>query len=553
MKYRCHVRFLALFLALLLFIPVLSGCNKGPQSVVIGTSFDVNGYRPWSPFVNPYTNGLHLLIYDALFTLDEYGFVEPSIVREYEQDDLVYTLTLHEGAKFHNGAELTSADVADTLLRLIYVHATRSPETLQKFEKLEKIELVSKYQMKFHLNAPDMMFLQALTFGITPAYNPNKVTEDPWPREIERKSLQLVYLSVNQNQQTADVIEAAYSKTLPIGSGPWKIDEKSYNNFIHVNSPVKLELSRNDQYWKGNVAIEKITLQQLKNGPYEINGYLLSKAMDISPWTSSLWGDLSQMEYFSKFKSAEHLNLIQYLPSTTSQRLHFSKINGTESEHLVRQAIAYAIDREALLLAQTEQDGSTGVVTQQYLTPEHPWYFELKNPYEYNEEKAKELLAEAEYDKSIVITATSLTNDLDQWLKTPVAKELNRQLNEVGIELTWVPVYEAREAKAMQLQTIPMFDPNSLYANMTSPNRQQLEYFNEDSAFVQSLEEMMSSTDVEIQKQKYQEALQEIHDQAYTVPLINEYHYYAYNNRIQGLELTNPNQIFVDLWQATLK
>ena len=31
------------------------------------------------------------------------------------------------------------------------------------------------------------------------------------------------------------------------------------------------------------------------------------------------------------------------------------------------------------------------------------------------------------------------------------------------------------------------------------------------------------------------------------------YHYYAYNNRIQGLELKKPNQIIVDLWQATLK
>jgi hypothetical protein len=28
------------------------------------------------------------------------------------------------------------------------------------------------------------------------------------------------------------------------------------------------------------------------------------------------------------------------------------------------------------------------------------------------------------------------------------------------------------------------------------------------------------------------------------------YHYYAYNNRIQGLVLKEPNQIIVDLWQA---
>jgi ABC-type transport system substrate-binding protein len=88
---------------------------------------------------------------------------------------------------------------------------------------------------------------------------------------------------------------------------------------------------------------------------------------------------------------------------------------------------------------------------------------------------------------------------------------------------------------------------------MMSPERIYHPLYNDNTVFARAVEDMMRSTDLEIQKQKYHEALQELHDQAAIIPLIFEYYYYAYNNRIQGLELTNPNQIFVDLWQATLK
>lgn len=43
-------KFLALLITLALVVTVFTGCNNGPKPVIIVTSFDVNGYRPWSPF-----------------------------------------------------------------------------------------------------------------------------------------------------------------------------------------------------------------------------------------------------------------------------------------------------------------------------------------------------------------------------------------------------------------------------------------------------------------------------------------------------------------------
>jgi ABC-type transport system substrate-binding protein len=181
--------------------------------------------------------------------------------------------------------------------------------------------------------------------------------------------------------------------------------------------------------------------------------------------------------------------------------------------------------------------------------PEHPWYFEIENPYEYNVEKARELLKEAGFEQGLTVIGRSGLNDVNQWKKTVVAKELNRQFSEVGITIDWL-LPSSIEDFNVQLQRLPVLGVSSVITFMNEKDRPFFEKYND--SIVQILEEMMGNTDVDIQKQKYQEALQKIHDQAYTVPLINENHYYAYNNRIQGLELTNPNQVLVELWQATL-
>jgi len=545
-----RVKTVAIFLVMFLLVSALYGCNSQKDSMIVGVDFASNKHWPLNPFQSIGRNDVNLLVYDSLFTIDEHGFAEPSVVKSFVQEGSLYKITLNEGIKFHNGKELTSADVADTLLRIIYVHGINEDNIPELFSALEKIDLVSKYELVFTLKNPDMMFWNKLTFGITPAYNPNQVEDKPWPATIEKKNLSLVYINVNEDGHNGQVITDAYTKSTPVGSGPWQFEKESYNTFITSNKPTKVELTKNEDYWKGNVGIEKVTLQKVENGVYSVNSYLLTKSIDISPWTSPLWGDLSQMEYYSKFKTAEHLSLIQYLPSTTTQTIYFTKTNDTVKEHLVRQAIAYAIDREALLAAQTEQDGSSGIVTQEYLMPEHPWYFEIENPYEYNVEKARELLKEAGYEQGLTVIGRSSLNDVNQWKKTVVAKELNRQFSEVGITIDWL-LPSSIEDFNVQLQRLPVLGISSVITFMNEKDRPFFEKYND--SIVQILEEMMGNTDVDIQKQKYQEALQEIHDQAYTVPLINENHYYAYNNRIQGLELTNPNQILVDLWQTTLK
>jgi peptide/nickel transport system substrate-binding protein len=169
-------------LVMSLIVPMLlMGCSQKSESLRIGTSFSIVGGSPWSPFVNIGQNGLHQLIYDSLFVIDEHGFPIPGIVNDYDQKQLNYNLTIREGVLFHDGTELTAADVADTLLRLIKLHGNSNREAIKRFSKLEKIEVLGKYQLQFQLKEPDMFFLNTLTFGITPAYNPEHKDVKQWP------------------------------------------------------------------------------------------------------------------------------------------------------------------------------------------------------------------------------------------------------------------------------------------------------------------------------------------------------------------------------------
>lgn len=102
---------------------------------------------------------------------------------------------------------------------------------------------------------------------------------------------------------------------------------------------------------------------------------------------------------------------------------------------LVRQAIAYAIDRQRII----DQYYPAGSVLAKVFVPPaiQPGYNDASEWYAYDPEKAKELLAEAGYADGLDITL-SFRNVVRAYLATPdkVAQEIQAQLKEVGINVT---------------------------------------------------------------------------------------------------------------------
>ncbi len=102
---------------------------------------------------------------------------------------------------------------------------------------------------------------------------------------------------------------------------------------------------------------------------------------------------------------------------------------------LVRQAIAYAIDRQRIV-DQYQPAGS--LVAKVFVPPSiQPGYNDAAEWYPFDQEKAKELLAEAGYADGLDITL-AFRNVVRPYLATPdkIAQEIQAQLAEVGINVT---------------------------------------------------------------------------------------------------------------------
>ena len=99
---------------------------------------------------------------------------------------------------------------------------------------------------------------------------------------------------------------------------------------------------------------------------------------------------LSQFEADPRFKVVIGSTEGETILSTNNAKAPFDKLK-------VRQAIAHAIDRQAII------DGAMfgyGTPIGTHFSPHHPAYVDLTNRYEYNPAKAKALLKEGQVDLS---------------------------------------------------------------------------------------------------------------------------------------------------------
>ena len=94
----------------------------------------------------------------------------------------------------------------------------------------------------------------------------------------------------------------------------------------------------------------------------------------------------------------------------------------------VRQAIAYAIDMEALI--DSLMEGRASVANS--LTPDGEWKVDGLNPYEYNPEKAKQLLKEAGWDPNTVLDVVYYYGDQET---VDLMAAIQVYLDQVGIKM----------------------------------------------------------------------------------------------------------------------
>lgn len=342
--------------------------------IVVATTLTTN---TMSPFEIRGASVYAELLYESLLRLDEEGVPQPYLAETFEEDidSLTYTIKLREGILFHDGSELT-AEVAKWNLDTYKERGVLSSSFLSK---LESVEVTDEYTIVLHMSEWDAFLPYALARPLGCGY------------------------MVSKEAYEKDGVDT-------VSTGPFKLDSWEQGVYTKV---VKFE-----DYWQGEPYLDSVTLQVF--------------ASTVVAQASLETGEIDAI-FNTDYDSTSYLASEGYTVYTTAipasnHTICFHCVNEEDpfSNLLVRQAVCYAIDREVIADALF---AGYGEASTQYGAPGSMYYNEDVTGYEYDAEKAKQLLAEAGYPDGFSTTLTAFSVPL--WMD--ICQVVVEQLAEVGI------------------------------------------------------------------------------------------------------------------------
>lgn len=327
---------------------------KGEKVLVIGDSNDILSLDPAMMRQNP-DWPIATAIYSGLVQYKP-GYtaeVEPDLAESWDisEDGLIWTFYLRKGVKWHRGyGEVTAKDVVWTYER-IKDESLGSPYR-PDLALIDKIEAVDDYTVKFTFSKPSAIFLPTVA-----AYRPGRI--------VCKKAFEDFGEDYNSNA---------------VGSGPYMLD--------HWTSGSEIVLVKNPEYW--NADQYRIDRIEYKVIPERSVAVLALQSGDIDLLFPD---DPAGIEALS---NSEGITL-QVPDGTNIVKMYLNLDREMLQDIRVRQAINYAIDKNAI----AEILKGAGRPALSEIPPFHLGYTDDVPQYEYDPQKAKDLLAEAGYHDGI--------------------------------------------------------------------------------------------------------------------------------------------------------
>jgi peptide/nickel transport system substrate-binding protein len=340
------------FLMVCLFLLVTVGFAHAGEEPVYGGSLRV-ALEGEPPGLDPTTNPAAIIdrvvysnVFEGLVKFNQKGEVVPALAKSWEvsEDGKIYTFNLHTGVKFHNGHPFTAADVKYTL------DLARDPENKTKVHKeyyaeISDVKAVNDETVEITLKAVNSMFLYDLARGDS------------------------VILPEGMQPEM---------KTKPVGTGPFKVEEWIKGDHVTL---VKFD----DYYRSGIPYLDEVIFKFIDTAPAR-NAALMAGDIDVIGYIASPETAV-EFEKDDRFKIHKGVTTGDVIMSTNNSKKPFNDVR-------VRQAMAYAIDRKAII------EGAMfgyGTPIGSHMSPINPCYVDLTWMHPYDPEKAKQLLAEAGY------------------------------------------------------------------------------------------------------------------------------------------------------------
>jgi len=325
-------------------------------------------------------------VYDTLVIKDAKGQTVPSLAESYtiSADGKTYTFKLRQGVKFSDGSDFKASDAKYSIDQ-----AMASSWTSWCYVSLQDCQVVDDYTLQLNMKTPNVGFLEYLAN---------------------------YYYSAMLSEAAMTKFGEEYGKTVDsiVGTGPYVLKEWKPGE--------SLSFEANPNYFKGAPAVQKVKLKTIT----DVNAAIISlETGEIHAY----FNDIPGINYDAVAQSLK-TSMVTY-PSTIFFETIMNCETGIFADVRMRQAVAYAVDREQMLIVGAEGRGDVANYpgNRAGMTIGDP---QLKDTwYKVDLEKAKALVKEAGMEGKAVTIKTYATDPYPK-----LATVLQDALTKIGLTAT---------------------------------------------------------------------------------------------------------------------
>jgi ABC-type transport system substrate-binding protein/ABC-type dipeptide/oligopeptide/nickel transport system permease component len=322
-------------------------------------------------------------VFEGLVQLGPDGGVEPLLARSWEisPDGLTYRFHLRSGVHFQDGAAFDADTVRFSLERAIGPGSTNPQKPL--LACIDRVAVIDPETVDLDLNHPCFGLLQVLGWSAAVMVSPASAVEN---------------------------------RSHPVGTGPFR--------FGSWRRGVAVDLVRNPDYWGPAPHLDRVSVRFIADPNAALDALATG---DVDAFAA-----LPAPESIARLRRDPRFT-VAVEPSEAKTILAINNRAGPLADLRVRRALAFAIDRQAIIDAAMF---GLGTPIGSHFAPTERGYVDLTGRYPHDPAKARALLAEAGY-----------TGGLDLTLKLPPLAYARRsgevvaaELAEIGVRVTLVPM-----------------------------------------------------------------------------------------------------------------
>jgi len=428
-------------------------------------------------------------MFDTLVDYDQNLKPKPGLAKWHYPDARTLVFDIFPDIRFHDGTPCDAAAVKWNLDRAMNFKRSVVKADLVS---VDSIEVTGPLTVVLHLKQPDTAL-------------PLMLSDRP---------------GMMSSPKAVEAAGDEYDRR-PCGAGQFK--------FVSWADGDRLIVARNEDYWK-------------KGLPY-LDGITFRIITDYSAGARSVSAGENDFMFLvpprlmTTLQRNSDLTVVRY-PSTRIMNIFFNRSREPLKDVRVRKAINYAIDRVGFTRVTT--DGTGDVVTS-LIPPQHwandPTY---ANPYPYDPDKAKALLAEAGYGSGLTLDMIVLP-DAEYRKRADIAMD---NLSKVGISINLMPTQQATS-------TFNTEGKGDMYL-VAWPGRPELtqtyfQLFSKDTYYnvahdtpLANIEQLIDATrtseDLDVRRAAFTALTKAEREYALFTPICAEQVVYAWRNKVKGFQ-----------------